>query len=69
MIEKLDSWHKTKVGYATFALLELALTYMNVSLAIDRGSLWYYLLAIILFIGAVQNAYKFVMCFKKAKRV
>jgi hypothetical protein len=46
-----------------FALFELTVAYLFASLAIDSGSLWQYAVAILLFIGAIQN---FVRIFKGA---
>jgi len=56
--KKFNAWHKTRAGYAFWGLVELGLAYMLASLAIDDGSLLHYLLAILLFIGAVQNFVK-----------
>ncbi|MEO7364588.1 MAG: hypothetical protein ABIV43_03730 [Candidatus Saccharimonadales bacterium] len=58
MIDKLDTWHKTKLGYASFAVLELSLGYLFASLSIDKGNLWYYLLTLLFLIGATQNVFK-----------
>lgn len=58
MIQKLDLWHKTKVGYLAFAVVELALAYGFISLAIDRGSLWWYVLTLIFLVGGLKNLLK-----------
>lgn len=55
MIKQLDKWHTTKTGLLVFGLVELALVYLFASLAIDRGNLWYYLLALICLAGTLQN--------------
>lgn len=60
MINQLDKWHKTKLGLLAFALVELALSYTFVSLAIDSGSLWYYLLTLIFLVGSLQNIAKLI---------
>jgi hypothetical protein len=60
MIKKLDDWHKTKVGYLLFAIVELALAYAFISLAIDRGNLWWYILTLIFLVGGLKNAFKFI---------
>lgn len=65
MINKIDSWHKTKAGYVAFALLELGLVYLFVSLAIDRGNLWYYLLTLLFLIGSLQNVFKLGRSFRR----
>lgn len=55
MFKQLDKWHKTKLGLLFFALVELAVTYGFISLAIDRGNLWYYLLTLVFLVGTLQN--------------
>jgi len=65
MIDKINSWHKTRAGYASFAVLELVLANLFASFAIDRGNLWDYLLTIVLFVGSLQNVFKLGMSFKK----
>ena len=55
MIRKFDTWHQTKVGLLVMGLIELGVAYGFVSLSIDRGNLWWYLLTIIFFVGALQN--------------
>jgi hypothetical protein len=62
-LQAIDKWHKTKLGNLFFALFELTVAYLFASLAIDSGSLWQYAVAILLFIGAIQN---FVRIFKGA---
>jgi len=63
MISKLDKWHRTQSGYLVFGVVELAITYGLISLAIDRGTVWWYLFAIIFFIGAIQNLFKLIGTF------
>jgi hypothetical protein len=60
MLNRLNKWHKTKLGYLAFGLVELALAYGFASLAIDRGNLWYYLLTLIFLVGALQNLFKLI---------
>jgi hypothetical protein len=60
MMSKLSKWHKTKLGLLVFGLVELGLTYGFASLAIDRGSLWYYLLTLIFLVGTLQNIFKLI---------
>ena len=62
MIDKLDKWHKTNQGLLVFAVLELAIAYGFFSLSVDRGNFIWYLLAIIFFVGSLQN---FIKLFKK----
>jgi hypothetical protein len=60
MLKQLDKWHKTKLGFLVFGLVELAIAYVFISLAIDRGNLLYYLLALIFLVGSLQNFTKLI---------
>lgn len=62
-MKKLHKWHQTRVGLLVFGLVELAIVYGFASLAIDRGGLWWYLLALIFLIGALQNISKLIGTF------
>jgi hypothetical protein len=68
MLDKLDKFHKTRTGYAVFALIELALAYVFISWAIDSGSLLDYLLALVFTVGFLQNFIKLIGTFVRAKR-
>jgi hypothetical protein len=57
-LQTIDKWHHTRTGHLIFGLAELGLAYAFVSLAINSGSLWQYGLAIILFVGSIQNVVK-----------
>jgi hypothetical protein len=59
-MHKLAKWHQTKPGLLLFGAIELAAAYGVASLAIDRGNFLYYLLALILLIGALQNIFKLI---------
>jgi hypothetical protein len=66
MLQKLDTWHKTKQGLFVFGLIELIAAYILASLAINSGSLLQWGLAIILLLGSLQNGFKLIMrMFKK----
>ena len=65
MLKQLDKWHKTRLGLLVFGLVELAIAYGFVSLSIDRGNLWYYLLTLVFLVGSLQN---FVRLFQRAKK-
>ena len=67
MLHTFDKWHKTKPGYLLAGLVELAIAYGFVSLSIDRGNLWWYLLTLIFLVGALQNFVKLVASFLKRK--
>ncbi len=59
-LRSLDNWHHTKLGRLCFAMAELAMAYGFASLAIDRGNLAWYALALIFFIGFLQNSVRFI---------
>ncbi len=55
MIQKLDTWHKTKLGLLLFALVELAIAYGFMCLSIDRGNFFWYVLTLVFLIGFLKN--------------
>lgn len=59
-MKSLHKWHQTKLGLLFFGIVELAVAYGWVSLAIDRGNFLYYLLALIFLVGALQNLLKLI---------
>lgn len=67
MIQKLDKWHKTKLGLLIFGLVELGAAYGFASLAIDRGNFLYYLLALIFLVGTLQNISRLIGSFVSKK--
>ena len=69
MINKLNRWHKTKPGLLFFAVLELALAYGFVSLAIDKGNLWYYLFTLVFLVGFLQNVVALVVSLSKRNKL
>ena len=60
MLKRLDMWHRTSGGYLLFGFVELAISYLFISLAIDRGNLLYYLLSLLFLIGSLQNIFKLI---------
>jgi len=54
---KLDKWHHTGKGNLVFGLLELAIGYGFASWAINTGSLWQYVLAILFLFGGAKNLF------------
>lgn len=50
-----------------FGAIELAIAYIFASLAIDRGSWWWYALTLIFLVGAIHNVIKLVGKFLHAK--
>lgn len=67
MVKKLDAFHKTRLGYLIFGLIELAIAYGFVSLAIDRGNLLWYALTLLFLVGALQNFIKCIGLFIKKR--
>ena len=54
-LQTLDKFHKTRVGYAVFGLVELALAAVFANLAIPSGDWWEWLLALVFLVGFLQN--------------
>lgn len=52
---EIDNFHKTRKGKVIFGVIELLVAYLAVSRAIDTGSLWQYLVFILLTIGGFNN--------------
>ncbi len=63
MLSKLDKFHKTRTGYAVFALVELGLAYIFMSWAINGGNWLDYLLALVFLVGFLQNFIKLIASF------
>jgi hypothetical protein len=59
-LKQLDSFHKTRTGYLVFGLVELGLSYLFFSLAVNSGSLWEWTLAFVLFVGFAQNLVRLI---------
>lgn len=66
--DKLDRFHQTRKGLVFFGVAELLLAYVFISWAIDSGSWIDYVLALILFVGFLQNAVRFVASFFKPQK-
>jgi len=54
-LKRLDDFHKTRPGYAVFGVIELAMSYGFLTWALDTGALWWWIIAIFLFAGSLQN--------------
>ena len=65
MIDKLDKFHKTRLGYLVFGLVELGLSYLVSLKAIDNGNLILWTLAFILLLGFLQNFGRMITVHKK----
>lgn len=55
IFQKLDTFHKTRLGYLVFGVIELGLVVLFASLALSTGDWWEYILAAIFTIGFLQN--------------
>lgn len=60
ILRNIRIWHSTKLGYFGFAFCELILAFIFSTLAVDTGSLWFYILAVILLVGVIQNIVKLI---------
>jgi hypothetical protein len=54
-LQALDKFHKTRIGYVVFGLVELAMCYGFVDWAIDSGNLLWWAAVVILFVIALQD--------------
>ncbi len=54
-LQQLDKFHKTRIGYLVFGLVELAMSYGFASWALGDGSLLWWAIAFVLLFGALQN--------------
>lgn len=68
MLDKLDAFHKTRTGYAVFALIELGLAYLFISWSIDSGNWIDYLLALVFTVGFLQDLVKLIGTFVRGNR-
>jgi hypothetical protein len=57
-MHRLHAFHQSLIGHLLFGIIELAVAYGLISLAIDTGSLLYYFLTLIFLFGALQNFFK-----------
>ena len=67
-VERIDRFHKTRNGRLAFGAVEIIASYLFISMAINSGSLWQYLAAIILGIGAINNLIHAFMVKKDGKK-
>jgi hypothetical protein len=64
-LAKLDGFHRTRVGYVVFGLLELAMAYGFLNWAFDTGNLLWWVCASVLGVGFLQNMVRAVVGVKK----
>ena len=63
MLDKLDKFHNTKLGYAMFALFGLVIAYVFISFAIDTGNWFDYLIVLLAIVVFLQNLTKLISSF------
>jgi hypothetical protein len=59
-MRRIHNWHQTRAGFLVFGIVELVIAYGFASLAINRGSLIWYILTIIFLVGGLQNLVKLI---------
>ena len=67
-LDKFRRYHHTGAGYGVFGLVELGLSYLFASLAVNSGSLWQWTLALILLVGFGQNFVRLIGALAHGKR-
>lgn len=55
VVTQVDKFHKSRLGYTVFGLVELWLAYLFASWALNSGNLWEWALAFIFLFGFLQN--------------
>jgi hypothetical protein len=55
MLRSIDKFHKKRLGYLVFGLVELVLSYLFVRLAFPSGDWWEWLLMLVFLVGALKN--------------
>lgn len=68
MLHKLDKFHETRLGLGLFALLGLVVAYVAMSWAIDSGSWFDYILALVAIIVFLQNGIKLIRSLRYGQR-
>ena len=64
-LASIDKFHKTRLGYLVFGLVELGLSYLFAIWAMDNGAWWEWLIAFIFLLGGLQNLVKMLVVHKK----
>ncbi len=64
-LRRLDKFHQTRLGYAVFGLIELAMAYGFINWALTSGGWWLWVIALFLLVGSLQN---FVHVIWRAKK-
>lgn len=55
VVTNIDKFHDTRKGKLIFGVIELVLAAVVITRAIDTGSLWEWLIALLFFIGGLNN--------------
>lgn len=66
LVAELHRWHQSRIGFVVFGLIEFGAALPLLSHAFGTGSLWQYALALLLFVGGLQNMVRFVRTFWSA---
>lgn len=64
-LQATQKFHKTRLGYLIFGLVELSLAYLLSLLALGSGDLWEWVLAFIFLFGFLQNFVRMLAVHKK----
>jgi len=67
-LERLDQFHKTRLGYAVFGLVELAMAWGFADWALDTGAWYWWVATAFLLLGVLQNFGQLVMTFVRRKK-
>ena len=55
ILQALDKFHKTRLGYLVFGLVELVLAVIVANAALDSGNLWQWFVVFVGLFGFAQN--------------
>lgn len=64
-VANIDKFHSTRKGKLIFGLVEWLLAYIIISRAIDTGSLWEWLIGLLLIVGGFNNLVRTLFRVKK----
>lgn len=67
MLDKLDKFHNSKPGYVFFGLFGLVVAYIFISLAIDSGNWFDYLIVLLALVLFLQNLTRLIGSFLSGK--
>jgi hypothetical protein len=64
-VQTIDKFHKTRLGYLVFGLVELGISYLLANAALGSGDWWEWLLAFVFLFGFLQNSGRMLVVHKK----